>query len=120
VAHQNKGNHDRAIADASEHLRLDPDSHWGYKVRAASHRAKGNLDLAIADYSDVIRLQPDTFAVFLDRGLAYREKGDRERAVSDLREPLRRYPSYQVKALRELQALGAEPASTQGVLDLLQ
>jgi hypothetical protein len=47
-------------------------------------------------------------------------KGDREHAIADFREAMQRYPYYAVAARRELQALGAEPASRQGVLDLLK
>ena len=47
-------------------------------------------------------------------------KGDRERAIADFREARQRYPYYAIAAQLELQALGAEPASKQGLLDLLK
>jgi hypothetical protein len=47
-------------------------------------------------------------------------KGDREHAIADFREAKRRYPFFAVASQQELKALGAEPDTQQGVLDLLK
>jgi tetratricopeptide (TPR) repeat protein len=61
VAHYNRGNawratgdNDRAIADYSEAIRLDPKYASAYNNRGTACRAKGDNDRAIADYSEAI------------------------------------------------------------------
>ena len=78
-----QGEHDRAIADFSEVVRLDPKAYAGFMPRGNSYRDKGELDRAIADYSESIRLQPDLSYAYYERGVAYRLKGDREHAIAD-------------------------------------
>jgi tetratricopeptide (TPR) repeat protein len=67
-AYHSKGEFDRAIADWSEALRLDP---------------LGDQDLAIADYSKAIELNPKSGEPYANRGNAYRIKGEDDRAITD-------------------------------------
>ncbi|MBX9824672.1 MAG: hypothetical protein K2Y27_06715 [Xanthobacteraceae bacterium] len=55
-----------------------------------------------------------------ERGILYRMTSDREHVIADFRKAVQRYPYCAISARNELQALGAEPASRQGVLDLLK
>ena len=54
-----KGDNDRAIADYTEAIRLDPKYANAYNNRGVSLQAdKGDYDRAIADYNEAIRLDP--------------------------------------------------------------
>ena len=74
---------DRAIADYSEALRIDPDYAAALYNRGIAWRHKGDLDRAIADYDQAIRLNP-TAAAYNNRGSAWHAKGENERAIADL------------------------------------
>jgi tetratricopeptide (TPR) repeat protein len=50
--------YDRAIADYSQAIRLDPKYAVAYINRGISYEAKGDNDRAIADYDQAIRLDP--------------------------------------------------------------
>jgi tetratricopeptide (TPR) repeat protein len=52
-----RGDHDRAIADFSDAIRLDPRSATAYLNRAAAWRAKGQIDEANADTKEAMRLR---------------------------------------------------------------
>src|SRR6266481_5067290 len=90
LAYRSKGNFDRAIADFSEAIRLDPKLAAAYNNRGNAYKNKGDLDRAIADYSEAIRLAPEVEAAHpesiirrlahYNRGRAYNSKGDFDRA----------------------------------------
>ena len=52
------GEHDKAIADYSEAIRVDPKEADAYINRGSVFESKGELDRAIADFSQAIRLDP--------------------------------------------------------------
>ena len=56
--HQEKGDHDRAIADFGEALRLDPDDARAYANRGAIYEKKGDLERARADFRAVLAMPP--------------------------------------------------------------
>jgi lipoprotein NlpI len=49
LSYKSKGNFDRAIADFSEAIRLDPNYAEVYYLRGVTYGNKGDLDRAIAD-----------------------------------------------------------------------
>jgi tetratricopeptide (TPR) repeat protein len=53
---------DRAIADYTEALRLDPKYTFAYYNRGDAYRYNGDLDRAIADYTEALRLVPGIIA----------------------------------------------------------
>ncbi len=54
-AYDAKGDYDRAIADYTEAIRLDPKYAHAYNNRGNAYGAKGDYDHAIADFDQVIR-----------------------------------------------------------------
>ena len=70
-----KGDHDRAIADYTEAIRLDPKYACAYNNRGLAWRAKGDHDRAIADYTEAIRLDPKYAVAYYNRGRAWRRQG---------------------------------------------
>jgi tetratricopeptide (TPR) repeat protein len=94
-----KGDYDRALADFSEAIRLDPsrggaDDVGGiYNNRANVYISKGDYDRAIADCNDSVRINPRYALAYNTRGNAYAKKGDYERAIADYNEAIRLGPS---------------------------
>ena len=74
----NKGDYDRAIADATEAIRLDPKMALAYVNRAGAYLQKGDYDRAIADATEAIQ--------------AYLDKLDYDRAIADATEAIQLDP----------------------------
>jgi len=84
----------RAIADYSEAIRLDPNYALAYHNRGRAYVEKNEHDRAIADYSEAIRLDPKYAAACEGRGLAYFYKKEYDRAIADYSEVIRLDPKY--------------------------
>lgn len=87
-AHQSRGELERAIAEYSEAIQLDPKYAAAWYNRGGAYKAKGDLDRAIADYDKSLLIEQNA-AGFNDRGLAYAGKGDLDRAIVDYSEAIR-------------------------------
>jgi tetratricopeptide (TPR) repeat protein len=83
---------DRAIADYSEAIRLDPRHAGAYKNRAVAWVAKGDYQRALADFDEVLRLNPEDVDAYYKRGLTWQNRRDYDRAIADYSEVLRRDP----------------------------
>jgi tetratricopeptide (TPR) repeat protein len=82
LEYNHRGDLDRAIADFTESIKLNP--HFAYYYnRGIIWDAKGDLDRAIADYSETIRLYPRLAVAWHRRGLAWEKKDDLQKALSD-------------------------------------
>jgi tetratricopeptide (TPR) repeat protein len=81
-AYQMKGEHDRAITDFNEAIRLNPQNARAYNNRGSSFRGKREYDRAISDHNEAIRLDPYADA-YNSRGITFFAKGDRDQAVAD-------------------------------------
>ncbi|MGH6824784.1 LemA family protein [Methyloceanibacter sp.] len=90
IAYFSQGLYDRAISDADEMVRLEPDSS-SYDWRAALYDAKGEHDRAIADSDQAIALATAPNSPYLEsnyyfyiyRADAFAHKGEFERALGD-------------------------------------
>jgi tetratricopeptide (TPR) repeat protein len=81
-AYYGKGDVDRAIADYSETIRLDPKSALAYNDRGGAYFDKGALDRAIADFNEAIKLDPKDADAYIGGCLAYSVKGDYDHAIA--------------------------------------
>jgi tetratricopeptide (TPR) repeat protein len=94
-----KGKNDRAIADYTEAIELNPKDSLAYDNRGTAWRDKGDREHAFADYSTAIRLNPSNAAAYNNRGNVQREKGGKnnnKRAIADYTEAIRIDPNYAV------------------------
>jgi len=83
-------NFDKAIAEFSETIKLEPNNPFAYYKRGVSYTNKKEFDLAIADFTAAINIEPDKFGNFyFDRALAYTSRGNKDSAVSDIEKAIK-------------------------------
>lgn len=83
-AYFNKGEYDRAIADYTQGIQLDPKFAAAYSGRCAAQIKKNNLAQAIADCNQAIALDPNLAIAYNDRGLAKQAQGDTAGGDADI------------------------------------
>src|SRR5215472_902837 len=66
-----KGDYDKAIADYTEALRLEPKNAAAFAKRAWSYARKDDYDKAFADCTEALRLEPKLVLAYSNRGLCY-------------------------------------------------
>jgi tetratricopeptide (TPR) repeat protein len=86
--------HDRAIADYTAALNINPGDTDALRSRAwGYHWAKGDYDRAIADYTAALRINSGDTEALSGRASAYESKGDYDRAIWDYDAMLRINPN---------------------------
>ena len=83
LAYRDKGELDRAIADHTEAIRLDPRFAVAFNSRGFTYDRKGERDRAVADYTEAIRLDPRFAVAFRNRGRDYLYAGALAKALAD-------------------------------------
>ena len=94
TAYYGKGDHDRAIQDYKEAIRLNPQDASAFYNRGLAYSRKGLQDRAIQDYSEALRLNPSHASALYARGLAFYESGNLDRAILDFALPVELHPSH--------------------------
>jgi tetratricopeptide (TPR) repeat protein len=85
LAHNNKGDYERAIADMTRAIGVDPSYTIAIGNRGFVYNNKGDYDRAIADLTRAIELDPKDAFAFYNRSFAYGGKGDYDHAIADAR-----------------------------------
>jgi tetratricopeptide (TPR) repeat protein len=91
-AYYEKKDYNRAIAEYTEAIKLDPSNAFYFNIRGDAYYLKEDYDRAIADYTEAIRLEPDNAFYFNIRGDAYYQKNDYDRAIADYTEAIKLEP----------------------------
>lgn len=94
LAHQAKGDFDRAIADYTEAVRVDPRFVFGHLNRGWAHNEKREYSSAIVNLNEAIRLDPRLAAAWNQRGIALRNQGQLDMALADFTQAIRLAPKY--------------------------
>ena len=81
-AHSAKGDHEQAIADYDEAIKLDPKSASAYNNRGNARSDKGESEAALDDFNAAIKLNKRYASAYFNRGNIYAAQGD-ERALKD-------------------------------------
>jgi tetratricopeptide (TPR) repeat protein len=86
--------YDRAIADYSSAIKIDPNDAKAYRSRGIAYNSKGDFDRAIADFNQAIKIDPNYASAYNSRGIAYDDKGDYDRAIADYSSAIKIDPNY--------------------------
>ena len=78
-----KRDYDRAIADFTKAIEINPKDGDAYGFRGLAYTRKDNYDLAIADFTKVIEINPKDGDAYRARGIAYGRKDNYDRAIAD-------------------------------------
>lgn len=93
-AHADRNEHDQAVADLDQALRLDPDNAMAYGLRGAIHGRKDELAAAIADFGRAIALNPKDTDALMNRGTAHERNGEYLRAIEDYDRAIAQAPRH--------------------------
>ncbi len=88
-----KGNADKAIADYTQAISLDPNDSLAAANRGNAWLDKGYADKAIADYDQAILLEPRDGYNYNGRGAAWLAKGRLDKAFADYDQAVGLYPA---------------------------
>jgi hypothetical protein len=83
IADGQNRSYDKALADLSEAIRLDPMSAPAYYNRGVTYWQRGNRDRATADFNEAIRLDPKLAVAYYGRGCGYMYYGQKVKAEMD-------------------------------------
>jgi tetratricopeptide (TPR) repeat protein len=81
--------YDKAIADYTEAITINPQYREAFNNRGNAHRNKRDYDLAIADYEAAIRINPKRGLYHRNRGNVLMDKRDYEKALASFNEAIR-------------------------------
>jgi tetratricopeptide (TPR) repeat protein/serine/threonine protein kinase len=84
-----KREYDKAIADYTEAIRLNPKNARAYTERGHVYYKKEDYDKAITDYTEAIRLDPKDADAHVMRGNAWDNKHEFAKALADYNEAIR-------------------------------
>jgi Tfp pilus assembly protein PilF len=94
------GSFDRAIADFTEAIRLDPNLFEARFYRGIIQALAGRSQEALADYTAAIQLQPDRPEAYLERATVYIGLGAETLALNDYNEAIRLRPDAEAHLAR--------------------
>ena len=85
IAYMHLGQHQRAIDDINQALRINSGDADNYYLRAVSQRALGNHRQSVEDSSRAIGLEPDFAAAYANRAYSQKALGNVSQARNDAR-----------------------------------
>lgn len=88
-AHKNRGQHDRAIEDYGQAIRLVPSMGLAFNGRGLAFALKGLHDRALLDFGEAVRLMPDADFAYSNRAAAAVKLGQLDAAIADYDAALR-------------------------------
>ena len=109
IAYNNRGliwmlkeNNDRAIADYTKAIELNPNYASAYKNRGFVWMLLGNNDKVIADCTKAIELRQNYADAYFIRASGYAYKGEKNNALSDLEKAITLDKSYKERAQQNI------------------
>lgn len=87
-----KGDHDTALGDYNEAIRLNPTWKYPWYNRGNAWLKKGDSDKAIADFDEAIRLDPKDADAYTARSHAWFKKDEFDKSIADCNEAIRLDP----------------------------
>ena len=93
IAYRLKGEHDRAIGDYNQAIRINAKFAAAYNNRGIAYDGKGDYDRSIADYDQAIKLKPSAETYF-NRGNAHLGKSHYDHAIGDYNQAIKLKPDF--------------------------
>jgi tetratricopeptide (TPR) repeat protein len=94
TAYSAQRDYERAIADHTQAISLDPQFAGPFYNRGAVYADLGDYARAITDYDRAIQLDPQFAYAFLNRGVAYANLNNYAQAIADYDQAIRINPRY--------------------------
>jgi tetratricopeptide (TPR) repeat protein len=88
------GEYEKAEADYTRAIELDPKDAVAYNNRGANYNAMGEYEKAEADYTRAIELDPKDAVAYNNRGANYNAMGEYEKAEADYTRAIELDPDY--------------------------
>jgi len=88
------GETEKAISDASEAIRANPNDAKSYLARGKAYLARGQADNALADFDAAVKLGPADAEVYFHRATASQQRGLITQAIDDLTSAIRLRRDY--------------------------
>ena len=85
---------ERAIADDTRAIELNPRLGHVYGNRAEAYKAMGDQDRALADFNSAIERDSKSAGAYAARSAIFASKGDYERAIADASSAIERNPKF--------------------------
>jgi tetratricopeptide (TPR) repeat protein len=83
---------DKAIADYTKAIQLNPGYAKAYYNRGVAHRDNGNHTKAVADFTEAIWLRPAFADAYYNRGVAHHNMDEPDKAIADYTDAIRLNP----------------------------
>jgi tetratricopeptide (TPR) repeat protein len=93
-AYSELGQLDKAVADYSRAIELDPKDALPWFDRGNAYAGLEQYDKAVTDYSQAIALEPKYVPAWNNRGKAYSKLGQPDKAISDYSRAIALYPKH--------------------------
>jgi tetratricopeptide (TPR) repeat protein len=117
---ERQAGYERAMADFSQAIKLEPNSAQAYRERGVIYQEQGDSKRANADYSQAIKLDPnDTFA-YIGRGLTYGAERDFGQSMADLNQAIKLDPNDAFAYIWRGTMYSANGDLDQGIVDFNQ
>lgn len=91
---EGQGNLNKAIADYSQAIELNPKDITAYTLRGVAWGKKREYDKAIADYTKAIEITPKFAKAYNNRGYTWAQKGNMNEAIADYTKAIEIDPNY--------------------------
>lgn len=92
--HYDNERYDRAVAEFTEAIKVDPKDSTTFYKRGLAYVAREDTEKAVADYTEAVKLSPEFTAAYFHRGVAFRLMGNFPRAVDDFTSVIELDPTY--------------------------
>ena len=112
-----KGQHDRAIQDYDQAIKLNPSYAIAYNNRGFAYGAKGEHDRAIQDLRPGHQARPERRHAYDNRGFAYGAKGQHDRAIQDYDQAIKLNPNFALAYNNRGLAYGAKGQHDRAIQD---
>lgn len=93
-AYQEAGQFEKAIADYTQFILLNPRYAHAYYNRGRAYAASGEYDRAITDFDQVLAIRPQLPEVYVTRADAYKNMSQFDRALMDYDKATKINPNY--------------------------